>query len=360
MTLANDALRGAASKAGAVFGLWHGLDVALSYGAPTKEYRSAREGVALHDASYLGRVKATGVDVLDLINRLSTNKVDDLALGSGAVTILPSEKGRIVDLVQVVNLGPYVLLLTGPGAQGKVTEWIDRYTFVEDAILEEVGPKTAFLTLIGPQALGILEKAVGKKLESLEPLASMVASISGTEVYVIRRDLGGHRAFSLLASAEEVECLWSHLVALGPVPVGMDAWDALRVEEGVPIYGQELTEEFNPLEAGLIGGIDFAKGCYIGQEVIARLDTYDKVQKSLVTLDLTQASGLDRGAALLFEGKRVGSITSIAGVPGGGTLGLGYVRRGVVREGALLSIEGDPGAKIWVTGLPSPLGPAQG
>ena len=122
--------------------------------------------------------------------------------------------------------------------------------------------------------------------------------------------------------------VWRELIGAGAVPAGLEAYEVLRVKEGAPVYDRELGDDYNPLEAGLWGSISFTKGCYIGQEVIARLDTYQKLQKHLVSLSFSSEAGIDAGVRLSREGREVGQVTSAARVPTtGATIGLGYVRK---------------------------------
>ena len=135
---------------------------------------------------------------------------------------------------------------------------------------------------------------------------------------------------------------------MGPLLVGVEAWEGFRVGAGVPVYGKELDDGRNPLEAGLIGAIDFTKGCYIGQEVIARLDTYEKVQRALVSLRV--GGSWSEGDALTLEGRRVGEITSLARVSDEGEMvGLGYVRLAEAEAGRRFGGEGD---WVEVTAVP--------
>jgi folate-binding protein YgfZ len=113
----------------------------------------------------------------------------------------------------------------------------------------------------------------------------------------------------------------------------------VRIQHAVPLYGQEMGDAYNPLEAGLIGSIDFHKGCYIGQEVIARLDTYQKVQKRLVRLRFSPEAPVSPGAALEDNGHEVGKVTSVSSIPTTGELiGLGYVRTASLAVGANLQL----------------------
>jgi len=145
------------------------------------------------------------------------------------------------------------------------------------------------------------------------------------------------------ASGDDV---WTGLVDMGAEPVGTDALDLVRIENGGLAIGAELSEDYNPLEAGLKNFISFNKGCYIGQEVVARLDTYDKVQKHLVLLSWDSGEAVSAGATLYSEGKKVGTITSAAqGISGTGE-GLGYLRNAQAEGGTVITTEGDVSVRV--------------
>ena len=259
----------------------YGWQLPRVYSDVATEYRAATEGAAVHDASYVGRLMATGDDTLDLLNRLSTNEVLNLQPGQGAPTVLTTDRGRILDLIGTINIGDYTLLLTSPEGQQRVIDWLDRYTIMEDLVVEDLTADTTMLSVLGPLCLGPLEGACAKRLGQLPAYHAVMTSIDGQEARVIHRPSGELPAYDLVISTDSSEQVWQRLVESGLTPVGMEAYQAVRVEQGVPNYGQEMGELYNPLEAGLIGSIDFAKGCYIGQEVVARLETYQKVHKSI-------------------------------------------------------------------------------
>ena len=138
-----------------------------AYSDVAAEYRAATEDAALHDSSDTGRLKAAGADALDLLNRLSTNEVLNLPSGRGAPTVLTTDRGRILDLLGVVNTGDYTLLLTGPGSQQKVIDWLDKYTIMEDLTVTDLTPDTALLTVCGPRSATALAAVLPAVLESL-------------------------------------------------------------------------------------------------------------------------------------------------------------------------------------------------
>lgn len=301
-----------------------------AYVVADDQYRAATETAALYDNSPTGRLKATGADSLDLLNRLSTNRVDNLPPGRGAPTILTTDRGRILDLLTVVNAGDYILLLTSPGQQQPVSDWLDKYTIMEDLTVADTTAETAMFTLGGPNSGNALAAAIptlGNSLAELEPYSAVNAAIAGQDAMLLYHPLGGLPAYDLLVDATAGPAVGENLTAAGFVPIGQETWDAVMVSCAIPRYGRELGDAFNPLEAGLIGAVDFAKGCYIGQEVIARLDTYQKVQKYLVQLRFPPDATVAADANLVSDGRNIGQVTSLAANPATGELlGLGYVR----------------------------------
>ncbi len=329
------------------------------------EYRAITESAGLHDSSYTGRLRATGDDALDLLNRLSTNGIINLAPGQGAPTILTTDRGRILDLLGVVNTGDHTLLITSPGCQQAVIDWLDKYTIMEDLEVEDISDETAMFTVCGPHSAETLVKVARQEtgsmeLEAMSPYAILESAIGGHDALVIRRDLGNLVAFDVVAAAGSAVEVWDALTAAGATPVGTDAFNAALVSHGVPRHGREMGDAYNPLEAGLIGSVDFAKGCYIGQEVIARLDTYQKVQRYLVRLRFSEEAQVEEGAGLQLDGLRVGQVTSLAAIPSTGQLaGLGYVRTARANPGETLTLAAPSIGTAEIVDLPQLFGPGE-
>ena len=316
------------------------------YTSHHEEYDALTRAAGLARRSHLGRLELTGEDTLDLLNRLSTNKLEDLTPGEGMGSVLTSAKGRIVDLLLVLMLEDRLLLIVGPDARERVAEWIDFYTFVEDVTVRDVTPDTAMFSLIGPGAAGLVEEIAGEDVATLPLYSVRPASVGGVNVTLVRNDLGELPGFDVIAPAGDGERLWRYLVERsagdGAKPVGTLALESVRVEQGVPAPGRELSEDYNPLEAGLLQHISFSKGCYIGQEVIARLDTYKKVSKYLVGLSWDSPELPPAGASLTVDGKRSGVVTSAVGSERlGRGIGLGYVRKAHAEPGSALTLEQD-------------------
>ena len=320
-------------------------------------YRAANEAVGLVDRSSVGRLQVIGEDALDLLDRLSTNHLQDLAPGRGLHTVLTTNKGRIVDLLFVLARGDDLLVFTGRETRQKVAEWIDFYTFTEDVSVEDVTDATAMLSLVGPKAAALFEELSG--LNGIQPYESASVAIGGVDSTAVRTDFLRLPSYDLVLPPDGVDAVRQTLLAAGEshgmAEVDPATLDLVRIEQGVPAHGKELTEDANPLEAGLIDHISFNKGCYIGQEVVARLNTYDKVQRTLVGLSWDVAVKADAGAEVLADGKKVGILTSAAVSSRlERSLGLGLVKNSHAEPGNRLSIAGGAGAAVvTVEALPA-------
>jgi len=319
-----------------------------------REYDALTKAVALVDRSAVGRLTITGDDALDLIDRLSTNALQDLEAGHGERTVLTSNKGRIVDVLFVLREAESLLVLTGPDNQEKVSGWLDFYTIIEDITTRDITGETAMFSLAGPDAPATLRALLGAQTEPPDADETISAVIGGVQSTIIRTDFIGVPAYDMVVALTDGPKFRDTLLETGAEPAGFDPTEALRVELGIPAFGKELGESYNPLEAGLLPLISFTKGCYIGQEVVARLNTYDKVKKRLVGLRWDGDSAPEAGTPLLLEGKQVGVVTTVARSPRfAGVIGLGYVRKAQATPGTELFLESPDGpTPVRVAALP--------
>lgn len=333
----------------------------LRFGEAAKELQAGLGAAMLVELCQLGRVRATGKDILDLLHRLSTADLRELAPGTGRPTVLTSSKGRILERIFVHHLGAAeVLLVTGEGGAARVSAHIDRFTFSEATGLADVSGTLRHLGLVGPEARQVAETA---GLPLPPSFGSARFELDGRTLFVLGEDGFGGKGLSWVFSASDEEVVGARLVARllehGATLGGCEALEAWRILEGYPIAGHELSEEHNPLEAGLEDAISFSKGCYVGQEVVARLRTYDKVSRILVGLVFRAGAALPaRGSALSTAGREAGIVRS-AVVPPGRTapVALAYVRRQAATPGTTLQVGGEAGETARVVRLPFELTP---
>ena len=322
----------------------------------SREYQAAWEGVALIDRSALGRLEVTGADSLDLLHRLSTQDLHRLERDQGDVTILTSEKGRVIDLVAVHHFGDRLVLVTSADNQQAVASWLDKYTIIEDSATRDLTAETGLLAFFGTRADELAERLAGRQLSDLPPFHLAPTTMAGARVVLARaREPAGGGFHVIVLDRGRVGAVRAAIMAtgesLGIQPIGPASYEMLRIEAGLPLFGREMDDRYNPLEVGLEPFISFNKGCYIGQEVVARLDTYDKVQKRLMGLLLPEGALAHSGAKLLAEGKDAGMVTSATITPAGDRpIALAYVRSKHAAPGVHLVLE--TGGEAEVVGLP--------
>ena len=292
---------------------------ARHFGDPRRELEAALHACALLDRGDRARISATGRDVLDLLHRLSTQDLRTLAPGDGRSAVLTTPKGRIVDRILVHALAEgEVLILAGPGCAGRVISHVRRFMFAEDATLAEVGDQGVLLAIVGPEAPRALE-ALG--LPAPPRWGVVRVELESCPVHLLGHDGWQAEGISVLARAEHASTIWRSLrvgvESVGGRPAGDEAAEARRILRGDPEADRELSEAFNPLEAGLSDAVSFDKGCYVGQEVVARLRTYDKVSRCLIGLLLPAgARSPERGAEVRTGTEPVGVVTSAIVPPG--------------------------------------------
>ena len=277
-------------------------------------------------SSYLGRLRLRGSDALDLLDRLSTNRLTDLvAPGMGMGSVLTTNKGRIIDFLGVHLEDDGLLVVTSGEATEKIEEWIDFYTIMEDVETVDISSETFQFRILGSTT-----QSLSNDVAQLAKFHALKEEICGIECIVIRSQMLGEPCLDVIGPSVAAKTVSQELEVSGiHVELSLDEYERIRVESGYPAFGSELTEDFNPLEAGLIEHISFNKGCYIGQEVVARLNTYEKVQKKLVKLVW---NGTIKGKDLSMEGQKAGVITSaLDGV------GLGFVRNAYAKFGTILN-----------------------
>jgi tRNA-modifying protein YgfZ len=302
-----------------------------SFAGPAEELRALGERWAFFDQSHFGRLELRGEDRAAFLHNLTTNDVRGLTAGEGNLAVVPNVKGRIVDLASVHCLPQALLVVTQPASRAAVLKHLDFYHFMEDVEIEDLTERTALVAVAGPESEMRLGSLAGPSLAAgLRPHAHVLTELAGHDVRVIRHDRFGHRGFRLWCQREAAPAVLGALVGAGAAPVGETALERMRLAAGEPAFGPELNEERNPLEAGLYSAVSFTKGCYLGQEVVARLDTYKKVARFLTHVRLpSEAEPLLCGRPRLFlRETEVGWLTSWAPAPeGDGFWALGYTSR---------------------------------
>lgn len=317
-----------------------GTSVPAKYTSLEEEYSAARRFAAFFDVSHFGKLRLTGKDALDFMNRISTNDLSGMRPGMGRQTFLTTEKARIVDLCTVYAQQGGLLLQTSPGNSENVKKWIEKFVVSEDVKVEDVTHNFPMLFVAGSSAAAFLKSMAHSSHRTLldiskMPMHNFIRTFLGTkDVLLARTNMAMGGGYIILVNPGDTETVWNLLIEssrpVGALPAGLETFDVLRVENGTPLYPHELNENFNPLETNIIDAIGNRKGCYIGQEVIALLRSNEKVKRRLV--GLVSESKMPHGAKV-YDPKpssgaeaEVGVVTSSIKSPGlGKDIALAYV-----------------------------------
>jgi folate-binding protein YgfZ len=281
------------------------------------EYQAAQSGFAVFEASDREQLRVTGSEAVSFVQGMVTNDVEALAVGASCYAALLTVKGSMVGDARILRLGNELVIDTGPGRGATVKAFLEKYLISEDAEIFEA-PELAVIGLVGPTAREVLARIPGEAM-----VGELVSALGGVDVVVKREKLG------------EV------MAALGEVPrLSAATLEVLRVEKLVPLFGVDMTEVTIPLEANLDHAINYKKGCYIGQEVIARATYRGQMNKKLVQLLVGEAAP-ERKAELKQGERKVGWITGVVkSVKHGQHLALGYVHRDFLTPGTRFELGG--------------------
>ena len=306
-----------------------------------EEYHAATCAVALVDRSAMGRLHLTGADALDLLNRLSTNKLNDLQPGQGLYTVVTTNKGRIVDLLFLLRLEDRLLALTSPQAARVISDWIDFYTFVEDVSVEDYSNESAMLGLVGPGAGGLLDIVSDSQASELPSYGAAKAAIGGVDVLIVRTDFLGGPGYDLVLPAEDKERMREGLLGRGlrlrPEADGLGGAGSSSDREGCPGLRERAhpgiqsagsePQRIRQLQQGVLhrpGGRCSAEHLRQGAEAPGRAHVGARVRPS------SQGGPGGRGRACGHShlGNRIPSFA--------GRIGLGYVRKRHATPGSSL------------------------
>lgn len=298
-------------------------------------YRAAREGAAYWRVPNPGWVLVGGADRADFVQRQTTNDVRQLRPGRTQLTVLTSATARILDVWRLVSEEDTIGLVTLPGRGAATAHYLQRRIFFTDKVtVTQASDTLAQVDVIGPgtpevlAALGLTNLPAPDDVAEFELLDGKVRALGPAGALAL--------GWRLLAPLSAADMLDDRLRAAGAIQLAADAYEMLRVEAGLPAAGRELTDAYTPLETGLRAAVAQAKGCYTGQEVIARQINYDKITRQMagLRLDLPVAPG----AAVQVEGRGAGEVTSAVVSPTLGPIALAVIKRPHFAPGTVVVI----------------------
>ncbi|MEL6815350.1 MAG: folate-binding protein [Cyanobacteria bacterium J06598_3] len=295
-------------------------------------------GPVVFDRSHWGQIRLTGADRVRFLHNQTTNNIEQLKAGEGCYTVFVTSTGRTIDLASVYAFEESLLLSVSPEMAKPLYDWMDRYIFFSDKVtLSDESEQTFWLTVVGEGADDVVRSLGVASLIGQPTFTHQSVELAGGETIEIAAGSDLAIAGYTLWGDESLKSQVLTTILESDAAAGSaEQWELLRVQQGRPMPNHELTDDDNPLEAGLWQSVSFEKGCYIGQETIARLNTYQGVKKRLWGVTLPQRVPL--GTALLLDGKKVGKVTSVVSAASG-ALGLAYIRTKSGGAGLELAVE---------------------
>jgi tRNA-modifying protein YgfZ len=307
-------------------------------------YQAAISQSAFLRLPQAGLLKIKGPDQEAFLQRQTTRDIGLLEPGKALVSVLTSPTARILDVFYLIKGGtsqdPEITAITLPGRAGRTAQFLkSRIFFNDNVIVHDAGEDFTQIELPGPFAEILIRELGASDLVEVE--GSKQVDLEGCQALVISPGPGFGLGYRLVIDSADAEKVEAALEKKGATRLTEQVYDLLRIEAGLPGPAGELTEEYTPLEVNLGGAVSDNKGCYTGQEIIARQLTYDKVTRQLVGLRLEAPAG--PGAALKSEGKPAGLITSATVSPRFGPIALAVIKRTFLDLDASLEVTSESG-----------------
>lgn len=334
--------------------------VPAHYGDRLREYRAVREAVGIADLSHRGKVRVTGEDRVKWLQSVISNDILSLRPGQGRYSSFLTHKGKMLTYFRCYMLADAVMLEDVGEIGDQTYAALKKFLlYGTKAKMENCRESWGVLLVSGPKAAATMNAAFGTDVDDLKPVNFVPAAIGGQTALVIRTEETGERDFEVLIPSEGLVAAWERLMEAGAphgiTPVGSQAREALRMEAGIANAGPDLNEEIVPPEANLEEkAFSLTKGCYPGQEVVARMDTYGTVRRHLVGLVVKGSVVPPKGAKLFSGTREVGWVSSATLSPElKAPIAFGFPLRDFSAAGTTLSIEAG-GARYEATVQPLP------
>jgi folate-binding protein YgfZ len=310
------------------------------------------KGAAYYTVPFSGFLRIGGEDCVGFLQRQTTNDLRLAQPGRAVLTVLTTPAARILDVLYVLPEADALGVITLPGGAKSTWHYLQsRIFFMDKVTVADASAEVVQIDLLGSDAMAILEQMGVAPL--LQPNQVAAGMFDGASVQALAMEPTFGLGFRMLLPAASLSEIQTFLTQAGAAQLSDEEYSVLRVEAGLPAAEAELVEDYTPLEAGLFAAISSSKGCYTGQEVIARQVTYDKVTQHLCGLRLSR--GAQPGERVwAADGSPVGKITSAASSPRFGEIALAVVKRPHHEPGAALQVGEtlESAAEGWVAALP--------
>jgi folate-binding protein YgfZ len=286
------------------------------YADPLKEYHAVKGDVGALDLSHLGKLRVSGRDRVRYLHNMLSNDIKGLGEGQGCYAALLTHQGRMEADAYALAFAEDIWLESSLAGKDRLLQTLTKYIVADIVTVEDWTEKLGVLSLQGPRARERMEEVAGISLASLSTLEHRMVLRSSGDWVVVHRDRTGCGGYDLWVPAGEVSDLWSRWLEGGKIPpVGRRALNWLRTEAGIPWYGVDMDEKTLPMEMGLDHAISMTKGCYRGQEIVARVMHRGHLDRRLGAITVSHQEIPPGGAEVRSGGNKIGVVTSAVPSP---------------------------------------------
>jgi folate-binding protein YgfZ len=291
---------------------YNGCSVPAFYKSVDDEYQVIRNGgVGIIDLSFRGLIEVSGANAVQFLNGYVTNDIKNLANNRWLTAAFPNVQGRLLAVARILNTGGTFLLDTDPLTRETIFKLLERFVLAGDFFVKDVTNELVLLSLQGKKAREVVRTILGEDAARVDLGQVVQLDWHGTTIRLIRDTHTGEDGFDLFIPNLIASSLWEASVNAGAEPVGSDALERLRTEAGIPHFGVDMDESNIVTEAPLETAVSYTKGCYIGQEIIARIHWRGHVARKLT--GLISETGVPvqvKSKVISMDGKEIGRITS--------------------------------------------------
>lgn len=315
------------------------------YGDVRAEYQAIQHGAALIDLSPAGKLTLRGKNAVQFINGLVSNDVKTLATGAGVLAAFPNLQGKVAALARIYNTGDGLLLELDASNREKIFKNLSRFVPAGEFFLTDVTEQLTLFTLQGPHSAALLTTLTGQPVEFIAARSITPVTLAGTPVQLATHSRTGQPGFDLYVPVAAATQVWQTLLAQGARATGQTALNIARLEAGIANEPTDINENYIINETGLAEAVSYTKGCYLGQEVIARIHWRGQPAKQLRGLWIDAAEPPAAGTGLWAlndkgESKKVGEITSsVRSLALDRVIAFGYVHRYYLNAGTEFALK---------------------
>ena len=317
-----------------------GWDMPVQYKSIIQEHRAVREAAGMFDVSHMGEFRISGPGATAYLQRLTPNDVSTLQLGAAQYSCLLREDGGMIDDIFVYRLEDGYLVVVNAANVAKVAEWLAAHP-ADNASVTDESSETALIAVQGPLALSALQPLVGDDLAALPRRSIGTFQVAGVPALVGRTGYTGEDGVEIFVASGHAVQVWRSILERAALPVqpcGLGARDTLRLEAGNLLYGHDMDESVNPVEAGLNFILKLEKGDFIGRHALIRAKA-DGVAKRLVGFEMVERGVPRSEFSIEWDGRTVGRVTSGSYAPTlDRNIGLGYVESQLATIGQEINI----------------------